>query len=105
MGKIKTTKRKLPNGEVWTVENYEGTYTPTIDERETIIRMGKDSKVAIIYCSDTGTKGDAGKLKKIKGIKVIEETRYGTTFELPKTEIKIGTPTRVRRTANRKTTE
>lgn len=105
MGRIKTVKRKLPNGESWTVEEYVGAYNPTIDEKEIVIRIGKDSDMATIYCSDIGTKGDAAKLKKVKGIKVIEESKYGTIFELPKSEIKIGTPTRVRKSTSRKTTK
>lgn len=67
-------------------------------ERETVIQYDDASNIATIWCSK---KDEIEKLKRKKGIKVVEEHKYGTRFEIDKKEIKIGTTQRVRRVANR----
>lgn len=69
-------------------------------ERETVIQYDDASEVATVWCSN---KPEIAKLKRRKGIKIVEENKYGTKFEINKKEIQIGTPTRVRRTASRET--
>lgn len=98
----KTVRRKLPNNEVCKVEVMTKPYELEMDEKEIIIRYDFTNPNAIIYSSDKKT---STQFKKIKNIKVVEETKYGTTFELPKSEIKIGTTARVRKTVNVKKTK
>lgn len=95
-------KRKLPNKEVWEVEVMTKPYELVDEEKEIVIRYDITNPNAIIFSSDKKT---STKLKKIKGIKVVEETKYGTTFEIAKEEIKIGTPVRVRKTTSSKKTK
>lgn len=100
MGRVVTKKRKISNGEVCSVECYVGNYTQELDEKEIVIRYDMTNPNAIIYCSDKSTNT---KLKKIKKIKVVSEDKFGTTYEIPKTEIKIGTTSRVRKTTSKQT--
>jgi hypothetical protein len=98
MGRVVKRNKKVANGETCLVEEYVGAYTLELDEREVIIRFDMTNPNAIIYCSDKATNT---KFKKLKGIKVIEEDKYGTTYEISKSEIRIGTPKRVRKTADK----
>lgn len=68
------------------------------EERETVIQYDDASSIATIWCSK---KDEIAKLKRKKGIKVVEEHKYGTRFEIDKKEIKIGTTQRVRRVTKR----
>lgn len=87
----------------WTVEKAPPKRL-TSDEKETVIQIDSSGEVANIYCSD---KTIITKLKKIKGIKIIEESWCGCRFELPKEEITIGKPKtkRVSKTTSKKATK
>lgn len=74
----------------------------TAAELETVIQYDDASDWATIWCSK---KADVEKLKRKRGIKLVEQSKYGARFKIKKTEIQIGTTKRVRKTADRKETK
>ena len=102
MGRIVKVKRTLPNKEVWEVEKYVGEYSLDKLEQEVTISCNLVDTKATIYCSHKPTNT---KLKKLKGIKVIEENKYGSIFQIPKSEIKIGSLARICETSSRQKTK
>lgn len=102
MGRVIKTKKKLPNGEVWEVEKYVGEYSLEDYEKEITISCNVSDTVATIFCSHKQTNT---KLKKLKGIKVVEESKYGTIYKIPKSEISIGTVTGVCKASSKQKTK
>ncbi len=68
-------------------------------ERETVIQFDDSSKLATIWVSGIQ---NIERMKKKKGIVILEENKYGTKFQIPKKEIKIGITTRVRKSSSGK---
>lgn len=66
-------------------------------EKETVITFNELENTADVWSCSTSV---VNKLKK--RYELIEKTKFGSRFKVPKTEIKIGTATRVRRANNKK---
>jgi len=68
----------------------------SVYEKETVITFNEEEQMADVWsCS----RSVITKLKK--RYELIEKTKFGSRFKVPKTEIKIGTDTRVRRTTSK----
>lgn len=65
-------------------------------EKETVITYNEAEDTADVWSCSVSV---VNKLKK--RYELVEKTKFGSRFKVPKTEIKIGADTRVRRTASK----